>query len=184
MAKKSKKKSVGMIAKIMRVVACIAMIPVFIVPFLSMFIWQTNIGNTTISSDGVGIFADWTNVQDAYNLLNKGELNTAIMTIASVLLVILCVVGALYIILVAASFFVKNDLVNKLIKFTGWIMAILAIVTTILLMITPLATTYSHKDKYIGITTTYKIILTGTAYMVISGIVAGLIAVVAEKIKK
>lgn len=160
-----------MITKIMRVVACIAMIPVFIVPFLSMFIWQSYNEYTkiTTNSDGIMIFADWSNT----------GFNTVLLNIASVMLVILCVVGAIYLILVASSFFVKNDLVNKLIKFAGLILTILALITTVLLLITPLTTTYKGL-----LGNTHTIVLTGTAYMVISGIVAGVVAVVAEKIKK
>lgn len=183
MAKKSKKAKEGMMTKILRLVACVAMIPVLIVPFLNMFAWQTTTGSITNVSEGVGMFADWSGVQDAYKLLNNGELNTIIMTIASVLLIALCVVGVAYIVLTILSFVMPKLKLGKIIKLLGWISLILAIVTSVLLLITPLVTTHSYKGAFTGITTTYKIILTGTTYMVLSGILSGAVAVVAEKMK-
>jgi len=183
MAKKSKKSSVGMMTKIMRLVACVAMIPVLIVPFLKIFAWQSTTGSTTSVSEGVGMFADWSSVQDAYALLNKGELNTVIMTIASVLLIALCVVGVAYIVLTILSLVMPKMKLNKFLSLLGWISLILAIVTSVLLLITPLVTTHSYTGVITGITTTYKIILTGTTYMVLAGILSGALAVVAEKMK-
>lgn len=183
MTKKSKKTKVGMITKVLRLVASLAMIPVFVVPFLNIFVWQTTIGKTTMLSDGVGMFADWSEVQDAYYLLNKGELNTTLMTIASILLIALCVVGAIYIVWAILSLVMPKIKLGKLLSILGWITLILAIATSTLLMITPLVTAHSYTSIITGVKTTYKIILSGITYMVLTGILSGALAIVAEKIK-
>ena len=179
MAKKSKKTKAGMMTKIMRLIACVAMIPVLIVPFLKMFAWQTATANTASISDSVGIFADWSTVEDVYKIAG-GTLNTAIMTIASIMLITLCVVGVVYIVLTILSLLMPKIKLGKLLTILGWGTLILTIVTSVLLIITPLITSYSFT---LISKTTYCIVLTGTTYMVLSGILSGIFSILAEKMK-
>lgn len=176
MSKKSKS-SKSLKGKVLRILACICMIPVFIIPFLNMFTIHTatKIGNsvTYTNSDPIKIFADWSNLD---------KINTAILTIASVLLVILCIVGVVYLTLAVFSFVKpKAKMISKIMFFVGVAIAVLAIACTILFLVTPLATQYV-TDIYVSTTTT-NVLVTGTVYMIFAGIVSGVCAVLAEKAK-
>ncbi|MFQ6752153.1 MAG: hypothetical protein ACLRFL_01120 [Clostridia bacterium] len=69
---------------------------------------------------------------------------------------------------------------GKLLSILGWGTLILAIVTSVLLIITPLLTSYSFT---LIIKTTYSIVLTGSTYMVLAGILSGIFGILAEKMK-
>ncbi|MBQ9790174.1 MAG: hypothetical protein IJW24_01085 [Clostridia bacterium] len=116
---------------VMRGLVCLLLVPCFVIPFVSMFVGQTVVGNTTTIVGEYGIFGNYETLADQFAVRN-GELAPFWMTLTSIMVVALAVLALVYIVLLVLDIAnKKNKNISKISKFVGFLIVLCSVVALI-----------------------------------------------------
>ena len=118
---------------LLKALTCLLLVPCFVIPFITMFVSNSIVGDTTSVTGEYGIFADFTKLGDAFSApgYNK-ELATFWMVLVSISVVVLAVLALAYIVMFVLDLLkVKVNNLPKLTKFVGVAILVCSVVALI-----------------------------------------------------
>lgn len=163
---------------LLKVLACLLLIPCFVMPFVAMFASQTIAGSTTTNTGSYNIFADYELLADSFKLRNA-ELATFWMVLVSILVVVLAVLALVYIVMLVMELLkVKCKTLPKLQKFVSFLIALCGIVAFVSAIIAVIA---NQATGTLG--STVKLVLTVGSWLLIAPAIAGVVGLLVPAVK-